>query len=62
MCGKAVEDNPWSLAYVPDHFKTKRMCEGAIEDDLNTLEFVPDWFVTREWMWMWYGGYYDDCH
>ena len=48
MCEKAVEDNPSSLAYVPDHSKTKRMCEGAVEDDPNTLEYLADLFRTEK--------------
>ena len=31
MCGRAVENEPPSLKFVPDHFKTQEMCNEAIE-------------------------------
>ena len=46
MCDEAVDMEPCSLAYVPDHFKTQRMCERAVEKFLRILEFVPDHFKT----------------
>ena len=48
MCERAVEDRPWVLEYVPDHFKTQEICDKAVRDDLYFLQYVPDWFVTRE--------------
>ena len=31
ICEKAIEDEPYSLRFVPDHFKTQGMCEIATE-------------------------------
>ena len=57
MCKKAVEDDPGTLNFVPDHLKTQQICEKAVEDDPDIVEFeedpwsllhVPDWFVMQE--------------
>ena len=48
MCEKAVEDEPDTLKFVPDDFKTQRMCERAVEDEPETLEFVPDHIKAQE--------------
>ena len=29
MCNEGVEEDPSSLRYIPDHFKTRTMCEGG---------------------------------
>ena len=31
MGNKALEADPWSFEYVPDHFKTQDMCEKAVK-------------------------------
>ena len=46
MCIKAVEVDPSSLQFVPDHLKTQEMCDKAVKDDSSSLQFGPDWFVT----------------
>ena len=48
MCEKAVEEDPWALRRLPDHFKTKEMCNKAVSKDTYALKFVPDWFVIQE--------------
>ena len=48
MCEKAVEDEPESLEYVPNHFKTEEMFEKAAEDNPWSLEYVPDCFKTKK--------------
>ena len=30
MCNKAVDKDPWSLAEVPEHFKTQEMCNKEV--------------------------------
>ena len=47
MCDRAVDMGPYSLAYVPDHFKTKEICERAVEKFPRALEFVSDHFKTQ---------------
>ena len=48
------------LQLVPDHFKMQEICEKAVKDDSSSLQFVPDWLIIREWVDIWYDGYYDD--
>ena len=60
MCEKAVENEPDTLKFVPDHFKAKGMCDQAVKEDPYSLQFVPDWFVTREGVDMWHDDYYND--
>ena len=48
MCNKAIEEDPWFLANVPDHFKTPEMFERAFEKNSYTLEFIPNHLKTEE--------------
>ena len=48
MCEGAVEENPWYLEYILDHFKVQEMCEKVVVNDPQDLKYVPDWFVTQE--------------
>ena len=48
MCERAVEENPYTLEFVPDHLKTKIMRERAVEEKPCTLEFVLDHLKTKE--------------
>ena len=48
MCDEAVDMEPCSLAYVPDHCKKQGMCERALEKFPRALEFVPGHFKTQE--------------
>ena len=48
MSDGAVMKEPYTLEFVPDHFKTKRMQERVIEDKPEALEFVPDHFKMQE--------------
>ena len=62
MCERAVENEPYNLKFVPDHFKMQGICDKAVTDDPRTLLFVPDWFVSREGVAMYYDNieYCDD--
>ena len=62
MFEKFVEDEPETLEFIPDHFKTQEMCERAVEDDPYSLQYVPDWFVTQQQIDVWYDDneYHDD--
>ena len=42
MCDKVISEDPFSIRYFPDQYKTKQMCDEAVDDCLAALEFVPD--------------------
>ena len=44
MCERAVEDDPGTLEFVPDHDKTQGMCDKAVRDHFFSLKYVRDWF------------------
>ena len=48
MRDKIISDDPFSLGYVPDQYKTQQMCDKAVDDCLAALKFVPYWFVTSK--------------
>ena len=48
MCKKAVEDEPETLEYVPDCFKTQGMCIKTLEENPWILRYVPDHLKTQE--------------
>ena len=48
MYGKSVEDDPRSLAYVPDRFKIQEMCNEAVGRDAYTLDNVPAYIMTQK--------------
>ena len=54
MCERAVEDEPETLEFVPDHFKAQEICDKAVEED----PCVPDWFVTHQQVKIWHDYYY----
>ena len=61
MC-EPIEDEPETLEFVPDHFKTQEICDEAVKEDSWELEFVLDWFVTHQQIKIWHddNDYYDD--
>ena len=47
MCGKkAVSEEPYTLQFVRDWYKTKERCERALDHNQNLLRFFPNCFVT----------------
>ena len=48
MCDKAVEKDRWSLAEVPDNFKTQEMCDKAVEKGPCSLMNVADRFKKED--------------
>ena len=42
MCDKIISENPVSLKYVLDQYKTQQMCSKAVDDCLTTLKLIPD--------------------
>ena len=54
MCEKAVEENPWYLEYIPDHFKTQETCDAVVMEDPWLLMYVPDWFLMQGLIKIWH--------
>ena len=48
MCDRIISDDPFSLRYVPDQYKTQQVCDKAVDDCLVVLQFVSDCFVTNK--------------
>ena len=48
MCNEAIRIDSYSMAFVPDRFKTQKMGDKAIEIDPFTLWHVPDNLKMRE--------------
>ena len=48
MCNTIIFEDPFSIRYVPDQYKTQQMCHKAVDDCLAALKFVPNWFVTNK--------------
>ena len=49
MCNKTVEEGPWLLCDVPDHFKTQEMCKEAMRALPNAcFRRIPDRFKTQD--------------
>ena len=46
-CIRAV-DNPFTIKYVPDQYKTQDMGDKAVDDHPDALEFVPDRYKIQE--------------
>ena len=47
-CNSIISEDPFSIRYVCDQYKTPQMCDKALDDCLAALKFVPDWFVTSK--------------
>ena len=58
MCDTIISDDPFSLRYVPDQYKTQQMCD--VDDCLGTLKFVPDLFVTSKMTKILFAALYSD--
>ena len=48
MFEKAINIEPWLLAYVPDNLKIQRVCKKAVEEDTSMLKYVPDQYIMQE--------------
>ena len=44
MCNSIISEDPFSIRYVPDQYKTHHICDKAVDDCLAALKFVPNWF------------------
>ena len=45
MCNSIICEDPFSIRYVPDEYKTHQMCDKAVDSCLAALKFLSDWFV-----------------
>ena len=41
-----VSEDPFTIAYIPNRYKTQRMCEKVVDDCVAALKLIPDWFIT----------------
>ena len=41
MCDRIISDDPFSIRYVSNQYKTEQMCDEAVDDYLVALKFVP---------------------
>ena len=48
MCDSIISEDPFSIRYVSDQYKTQQMCDEAVYGCLTALKFVPDWFLTSK--------------
>ena len=52
---RVIENYPYTLKFVPDHFKTREMFDKVVKKDvLYFLHHIPYWFVTRYQIQMWH--------
>ena len=45
---EAVRKEPYSFAFVPDHFKTQEVCNEVVCKEPCMIYFVTDHFSTQE--------------
>ena len=48
MCNSIICEDPFSIRYVLDQYKTHQMCDKTVDSCFAALKFVPDWFVTSK--------------
>ena len=48
MCNSIIFEDPFSIRYVPDPYKTQHMRDKAVDDCLAALKFLPNCFVTSK--------------
>ena len=56
----AVEENSYTIQFLPDQNKTQEMCDDAVRRRPLLLLYVPDQFVTQEQLKLWHDGNDDD--
>ena len=39
MCDRIISDDPFSIKYVPDQYKSQKMCDKAVDDGLAKICF-----------------------
>ena len=60
MCDRIISEDPFSIKYVPDQYKTQQMWDEAVDDCLAALKFVPDCFVTNKVIKIFLTALYED--
>ena len=48
MCDIIISDDPFSLRYILDQYRTQQMYDKAGYDCLAALQFLSDWFVLSK--------------
>ena len=54
ICNDAVEENPYTLRFVPDLFKIREMCEMGVEEDKLSLD-LPITLIHKRCLMMQWG-------
>ena len=60
MCDSVISEDPFSIRYIPDKYKTRQMWDEAVDDCLTALKFVPNWFVTSKTVKILFTAFYTD--
>ena len=50
MFTEAIEEDPWSLRFVPDHFRTQEIGAEAVHKEPYFLQEIPDHLKTRGYL------------
>ena len=48
ICDRITFEDPFSIRYVRDQYKTQQMYDEAVDYCLAVLKFVPDWIVASK--------------
>ena len=48
ICNRIIFEDPFSIRYVREQYKTQQMYNEAVDDCLAVLKFVPDWIVASK--------------
>ena len=60
MCDRNISEDPFSIRYISNQYKTQQMCDKAAHDCLAALKFVPDWFAASEMIKILFTAFYAD--
>ena len=48
ICDRITFEDPFSIRYVREQYKTQQMYDEAVDYCLAVLKFVPDWIVASK--------------
>ena len=48
MCDSICSEDPFSIRYVTDQYKSRQTCDEDVNDCLTALKFIPGWFATSK--------------
>ena len=46
MCDRVVFEDPFTIVYCPDKYKTPKMLDKGVDDSVAALKCIPNGFVT----------------